>query len=144
MKVSTSRLATLVAAISATEAATLSHLQPTPLVDDLRLAYEGMSPKPTAPPELELKRRDAASSPFTVYTAADVTCGYISGLAAAPWSCYNPKASCVLYTSSAKGPGRFACCDLADGCSLQTSCIPYSAYGSCNDLCKANNYVVKW
>lgn len=144
MKVSASRLAALSATVSATQAATLSHLQPTPLVDALELAYQGMSPKPTDPPTFDLERRDAVTTPFTVLTAADVTCGYISALAGAPWTCYNSKASCVLYTSSAKGPGRFACCDLTDGCNLQTSCIPYSAYGSCNSLCQNNIYVVKW
>ncbi|KAL7933501.1 hypothetical protein V8C35DRAFT_56774 [Trichoderma chlorosporum] len=114
--------------------------------------FNGFSPKPTEAAHfpfhqaLPLQRRagSSSSSPTVVYVAPDATCGFISGLAGAGYTC-GVSATCVFFTSSALGPGHVACCNSVE-CNARNVCIDYKDYFSsskCDDGCKEDTYTLK-
>ncbi|KAL7799703.1 hypothetical protein V8C37DRAFT_365147 [Trichoderma ceciliae] len=111
-------------------------------------AQDGFSPKPTLAPNFPfhqaLHRRDASSSSIeTAYVAPDATCGYISGLAGAGYTC-GAGATCVFFTSST-APGHVACCNTND-CNARNVCIDYAGYFSqskCDNGCAVDTFTIK-
>ncbi|KAL7960280.1 hypothetical protein V8C34DRAFT_74346 [Trichoderma compactum] len=149
MNKATSVYAALAALLAAADARNLNKLPRATADSDY--AFDGFSPKPTEPINFPfhqaLQRRagsSSTSSPEVVYLAPDATCGYISGLAGAGYTC-GASATCVFFTSSAAGPGHVACCDSQD-CNARNVCIDYEGYFSqskCNDGCKVDTFTLK-
>ncbi|PNP52955.1 hypothetical protein THARTR1_06470 [Trichoderma harzianum] len=149
MNKATSVYAALAALLAAADARNLNKLPRATAASDY--AFDGFSPKPTEainfPFHQALQRRAGSastSSPTVVYLAPDATCGYISGLAGAGYTC-GVSATCVFFTSSALGPGHVACCDTQD-CNVRNVCIDYEGYFSqskCNDGCKVDTFTLK-
>jgi hypothetical protein len=114
--------------------------------------FGGFSPKPTSPPDFPfhqaLQRRAASSSsPTVVYLAPDATCGYISGLAGAGYTC-GVGATCVFFTASqsSQAPGHVACCNSSE-CNARNVCIDYNEYFSqskCDNGCAVDTFTLKW
>ncbi|KAH6607990.1 hypothetical protein Trco_004303 [Trichoderma cornu-damae] len=109
--------------------------------------FGGFSPKPTTAPDFPfhqaLHRRAVSSSPDVVYVAPDATCGYISGLAGAGYTC-GVGATCVFFTSST-APGHVACCNTVD-CNARNVCIDYVGYFSqskCDNGCAVDTFTLK-
>ncbi|KAL7906755.1 hypothetical protein GGI35DRAFT_93562 [Trichoderma velutinum] len=148
MNKATSVYAALAALLAAADARNLNKLPRATAASDY--AFDGFSPKPTEainfPFHQALQRRagSSSSSPEVVYLAPDATCGYISGLAGAGYTC-GVSATCVFFTSSAAGPGHVACCNSQD-CNARNVCIDYEGYFSqskCNDGCKVDTFTLK-
>jgi hypothetical protein len=114
------------------------------------LVLEGWSPKPTSPPELRrmLRRQsndDDEDDDESMLVAPDATCGYISGLEGAHYTCVGDF-SCVMYTASSTSSGNVACCNDRN-CNLRVTCINYEEFYSssaCNDACRVDGFTVKW
>ncbi|KAM0254757.1 hypothetical protein ACHAQJ_006473 [Trichoderma viride] len=110
--------------------------------------FGGFSPKPTTPPDFPfhqaLRRRAASSSsPDVVYVAPDATCGFISGLAGAGYTC-GVGATCVFFTSSTAA-GHVACCN-SNECNARNVCIDYNGYFSqslCDNGCAVDTFTLK-
>ncbi|KAK1254398.1 hypothetical protein MKX08_008393 [Trichoderma sp. CBMAI-0020] len=110
--------------------------------------FGGFSPKPTSPPDFPFhqaiqRRAASSSSPTVVYVAPDATCGYISGLAGAGYTC-GVGATCVFFTAS-QAPGHVACCNSIE-CNARNVCIDYNEYFSqskCNDGCAVDTFTLK-
>ncbi|KAL6892274.1 hypothetical protein GGI43DRAFT_386771 [Trichoderma evansii] len=108
----------------------------------------GFSPMPTSPPDFPfhqaLQRRVASSSsPEVVYVAPDATCGFISGLAGAGYTC-GVGATCVFFTAS-QAPGHVACCN-SNECNARNVCIDYNQYFSqskCDNGCAVDTFTLK-
>lgn len=149
MNKATSVYAALAALLAAADARNLNKLPRATAASDY--AFDGFTPKPTDainfPFHQALQRRAGSastSSPEVVYIAPDATCGYISGLAGAGYTC-GVSATCVFFTSSAAGPGHVACCNSQD-CNARNVCIDYEGYFSqskCNDGCKVDTFTLK-
>lgn len=114
-------------------------------------AIDGWSPKPTSAPELRrmLRRQNDDNGDDeedqSMLVAPDATCGYISGLEGAHYTCVGDF-SCVMYTASSTSSGNVACCDDRN-CNLRVSCINYEEYYSssaCNDACRVDGFTLKW
>jgi len=113
------------------------------------LVLEGWSPKPTSPPELRrmLRRQsndDDEDDDESMLVAPDATCGYISGLEGAHYTCVGDF-SCVMYTASSTSSGNVACCNDRN-CNLRVTCINYEEFYSssaCNDACRVDGFTVK-
>ncbi|UKZ56352.1 hypothetical protein TrVGV298_010188 [Trichoderma virens] len=128
MNKATSVYAALAALLAAADARNLNQLPRATAASDY--AFDGFSPS-----QLNVE---------TVYLAPDATCGYISGLAGAGYTC-GVSATCVFFTSSAAGPGHVACCNSVD-CNARNVCIDYEGYFSsskCNDGCKVDTFTLK-
>ncbi|KAF4969917.1 hypothetical protein FZEAL_10141 [Fusarium zealandicum] len=137
--------AAIAALSAAANARHLFHSEPTGIV---ALPFDGVSPRPTTPPRVrDLFRRADDDEAQTVLVAPDATCGYISGLVGAAYTCGDDSdsATCVFLTSSAAGDGAVACCN-SDQCGYRATCVDYDNYftsSKCNDGCKIDIYTLK-
>ncbi|KAL7926649.1 hypothetical protein ACQKWADRAFT_145797 [Trichoderma austrokoningii] len=146
MNKATSFYAAFAALLAAVEARNL-HLPRATAASDFD--FGGFSPKPTSPPDFPfhqaLQRRAASSSsPTVVYVAPDATCGFISGLAGAGYTC-GVGATCVFFTAVSQEPGHVACCD-STVCNARNVCIDYNQYFSqskCDDGCAVDTFTLK-
>ncbi|KAL6881745.1 hypothetical protein HDV57DRAFT_517624 [Trichoderma longibrachiatum] len=138
--------AALAALMAVAEARNLYQLpRATPASD---YAVDGFSPKPTGLPNFPfhkaIQRRAASTSSIeTVYVAPDNTCGFISGLAGAGYTC-GGGATCVFFTSST-APGHVACCNTEE-CNARNVCIDYNGYYSqskCDNGCAVDTFTLK-
>ncbi|KAL7951041.1 hypothetical protein V8C42DRAFT_308355 [Trichoderma barbatum] len=139
--------AALAALLAAADARNLNQLPRATAASDY--AFDGFSPKPTEaikfPFHHAIQRRagSSSSSAETVYLAPDATCGFISGLAGAGYTC-GVSATCVFFTSST-APGHVACCNSVE-CNARNTCINYEEFFSsskCNDGCRLDTFTLK-
>ncbi|PON20923.1 hypothetical protein TGAM01_v210208 [Trichoderma gamsii] len=113
--------------------------------------FGGFSPKPTSAPDFPFhqalqRRAGSSSSPTVVYVAPDATCGFISGLPGAGYTC-GVGATCVFFTASqsSQAPGRVACCN-SNECNARNVCIDYNGYFSqskCDNGCAVDTFTLK-
>lgn len=147
MNKATSVYTALAALLVAVDARNLHQLPRATAASDY--AFDGFSPIPTEvanfPFHQAIQRRAGSSSSVeTVYLAPDATCGYISGLAGAGYTC-GAGATCVFFTSSTAA-GHVACCNTAD-CNARNVCIDYQGYFSqslCDNGCAVDTFTLKW
>ncbi|KAF7514512.1 hypothetical protein G7054_g15249 [Neopestalotiopsis clavispora] len=94
-------------------------------------------PNPSAVHEL-LKRADIE----TVLVGPDNTCGYVSGLLGAAYTCQNQNAVCAFVTAA--NTGYAACCDDSN-CAFVADCMDASQVenGDCNNGCMNDIYTAK-
>ncbi|UKZ64549.1 uncharacterized protein TrAtP1_005764 [Trichoderma atroviride] len=76
----------------------------------------------------------------------DATCGFISGLAGAGYTC-GVGATCVFFTASqsSQAPGHVACCN-SNECNARNVCIDYNEYFSqskCDNGCAVDTFTLK-
>ncbi|RFU75689.1 hypothetical protein TARUN_6582 [Trichoderma arundinaceum] len=137
--------AALAALLAAVDARNLHQPRATAVSD---YDFGGFSPKPTDAPNFPFHqalqhRAVSSSSPTVVYVAPDATCGFISGLAGAGYTC-GVGATCVFFTSST-APGHVACCNSVD-CNARNVCIDYKGYFSesrCDNGCAVDTFTLK-
>jgi hypothetical protein len=126
-----------------TNARHLVQTQPTVVVS---LPPDGMSPRPTSPPnhrDLFRRQNDNEKDQY-VLIAPDATCGYISGRPGASYDC-GVSATCA-FLSSPGGDGAVACCNTVE-CNARASCVDFNDYFSssaCGDGCEVDAYTLKW
>ncbi|KAJ2898761.1 hypothetical protein MKZ38_003671 [Zalerion maritima] len=111
------------------------------------LPFNAMNPVPTAAAMLsdEMKLRLGRRADSTpVLIAPDNTCGYVSGLSIASFTCIDSDATCVLVSSTGIVDGFVGCCG-ADDCGYRTTCVDSSqmAAGDCGTACSSNTNIVK-
>ncbi|KAI0124938.1 hypothetical protein BJ170DRAFT_482691 [Xylariales sp. AK1849] len=97
-------------------------------------------PTITPPPSLhELLRRDEVE---TILVGPDNTCGYVSGLLGAAYTCGNTAAYCAFVTTASYG--AVACCDTAE-CAFRVDCVDYQQISSsqCDNGCMVDAFTVK-
>lgn len=137
MKVSGSYAAITALAATANARHLLVRSEPTVAVS---LADNGVSPRPTEAPEYDLLRR---ADQGTLLYAPDNTCGFISGLEGAGYTCFGTY-TCAF--SKSKDEGHVACC--ADGvCNMRFNCIDsvgYSSSSQCTGGCDVDALTLKW
>ncbi|KAI1873821.1 uncharacterized protein JN550_003090 [Neoarthrinium moseri] len=94
-------------------------------------------PSPSVVKEL-LRRADVE----TVLVAPDNTCGYVSGLLGAAYTCGNTNGYCAFITTAAFG--AVACCN-SGGCDFRTDCRDREQIsdGDCGNGCMNDIYTVK-
>lgn len=109
------------------------------------LALDGVTPKPTSPPDFpRLLRRQTNPDDQYILVAPDATCGYISGRPGASYTC-GPQATCA-FLSIDGGDGSVACCNTEE-CGVRASCVDYEDFFSssaCNDGCEVDIFTLKW
>ncbi|KAH7155300.1 hypothetical protein B0J13DRAFT_222817 [Dactylonectria estremocensis] len=136
MKVSGSCAA--VAALAATtNARHLIRSEPTVAVS---LADNGVSPRPTDGPDYDLLRR--ADDTGTLLYAPDNTCGFISGLEGAGYTCFGTY-TCAFTISGDQG--HVGCCE-SGVCNYRYKCVDFDGYFSsslCNDGCEVDILTLK-
>ncbi|KAK3397279.1 hypothetical protein B0T20DRAFT_394412 [Sordaria brevicollis] len=124
--------------------------------DRVIIPSNAKSPSPTLPPSLPpgfhngLLRRQISGSESgsygdTILIAPDNTCGYVSGLAGAAFTCVDPANSCVFIPSSGSIPGAAGCCN-TKACGFRVTCMDYSevlVQSKCDDGCMADTYTAK-
>ncbi|KAH6996781.1 hypothetical protein EDB80DRAFT_688169 [Ilyonectria destructans] len=136
MKVSGSYAAITALAATANARHLLVRSEPTVAVS---LADNGVSPRPTEAPEYDLLRR---ADQGTLLYAPDNTCGFISGLEGAGYTCFGTY-TCAF--SISKDEGHVACC--ADSvCNMRFACIDYAGYFSssqCTGGCDVDALTLK-
>lgn len=108
---------------------------------------DGMSPRPTLPPlpPVELFRRASTSTPVTALVAPDNTCGYVSGLVGAAYTC-NLDATCAFLTASGGDDGAVACCD-SETCGIRLACLDLKAVSVsslCDSGCEVCNLIPQY
>lgn len=138
MKAST-RYAALAALIGVANARNLIRSMPEP-THNFQLPSDGVSPRPTQA-AMELFRRD--NNDLTTLWAPDNTCGYISGLRGAAYTC-NDNYQCAFETASSTG--NVGCCS-GGVCNMRYDCIDYDNYWSssaCNNGCAVDANTLKW
>ncbi|CAK7216023.1 hypothetical protein SCUCBS95973_002664 [Sporothrix curviconia] len=104
---------------------------------------DGMTPKPTAPPELRrhLANRDTGT---TVFYAPDNTCGFLSGSSENAYTCNDVDAQCAIITLSKSG--YIGCCDDGDCGGFHLSCVDSSQFYSasdCDSSCASDTFTLK-
>lgn len=112
----------------------------------VNLARDGVTPVPTLAPGMHaaMLRRAVTSSIVTAYVAPDNTCGFVSGLPGAGYTC-GVGGTCVFYTSSTRN-GYVACCNTV-ACNARAACVDYNQYfteSKCNNGCAVDTFTVKW
>ncbi|KAK3949346.1 hypothetical protein QBC32DRAFT_266931 [Pseudoneurospora amorphoporcata] len=122
--------------------------------DRVIIPSDAQTPKPTLPPtpHHELFKRQVSGSASgsgsygdTIFIAPDNTCGYVSGLAGAAFTCIDPANSCVFIPSSGSIPGAAGCCN-TKLCGFRVACMDYSevlVQSKCDDGCMADTYTAK-
>lgn len=151
---STRLTAVLPAAVLLVPAGALRLSVPEPTQALAAIDNDGWAPKPTSPPELKrlLRRQsddeeeeDDDDEPESMLVAPDATCGYISGLEGAHYTCIGDY-SCVLFTAVSTTSGNVACCDDRN-CNLRVTCIDFDDFytsSACNDACRVDGFTLKW
>ncbi|KAH6874012.1 hypothetical protein B0T10DRAFT_588154 [Thelonectria olida] len=112
-----------------------SALEPT---RNFQLPDDGVSPRPTEA-VIEFFRR---ADKLTTLWAPDNTCGYISGLRGAAYTC-NGDYQCAFEIESSTG--NVGCCS-AGVCNMRYSCIDYKSYSSssaCDNSCRVDANILK-
>ncbi|KAF2802098.1 uncharacterized protein BDZ99DRAFT_577076 [Mytilinidion resinicola] len=106
--------------------------QPTQTLKDY--SADGFTPKPTADPLIELRKRDSPSS----------VCAYLSGDPSAPYTCGS--GGVCGYNM---GLSWFGCCDgesggSVTGCPVITGCVPYTSIDACasNSVCASDTMLI--
>ncbi|KAF2493738.1 hypothetical protein BU16DRAFT_53145 [Lophium mytilinum] len=106
--------------------------QPTQTLKDY--SANGFTPKPTADPLIELRKRDSPSS----------VCAYLTGDPSAPYTC-GSGGVCGYNTALS----WFGCCDgesggSVTGCPVITGCVPYTSVDACasNSECASDTLLI--
>ncbi|EAA27956.1 hypothetical protein GE21DRAFT_3252 [Neurospora crassa] len=122
--------------------------------DRVIIPSDAQTPRPTLPPTLhhELFKRQVSGSASgsgsygdTIFVAPDNTCGYVSGLPGAAFTCVDPANYCVFIPSSGTIPGAAGCCN-PKLCGFRVACMDYSevlVQSKCDDGCMADTYTAK-
>lgn len=135
-------LYTAAAALYAT-AASARHLVESKPTGIVNLALDGMTPKPTSPPDYHnLFRRQKPEDQYVI-VAPDATCGYISGRPGASYTC-GPGATCA-FLSIKSDDGYVACCN-SEECGFRATCVDYDDFftsSSCTGGCEVDILTLK-
>lgn len=119
----------------------------------VKLADNGVSPKPTPPPRLDNRqdghhnfRRSLRSLPagVTALVAPDNICGWISANYSMPYSCLTTS-TCALVLPQKLAEGRILCFDKSSQEPiLFRSCYPSASLAACDARCLGDENIAKW
>lgn len=144
--ISTSGLAAVLAAMVAPLSASLIERLPEPTGALDLPVRDGVSPKPTAAPLAGQVFNFARDDGLSAIVASDNTCGFVSALQGAHYTCIGSDYSCALIPGAGSSTGNVGCCN-TKACTVRRGCIDYAAYYSssaCDDACRVDAFTVKW
>ncbi|CAH0001664.1 unnamed protein product [Clonostachys byssicola] len=144
---STSGLAAVLAAMVVPISASVIERLPEPTgAGALDLAVrDGVSPRPTAAPFAGEVFNFARADGLTAVVASDNTCGFVSALQGAYYTCIGSDYSCALIPGAGSSTGNVGCCN-TKACTVRRGCVDYAAYYSssaCDDACRLDAFTVK-